>query len=389
MRQDVSFSAVMAGFLAVLVSYAGPMVLVFQAAQAANVPLDITVTWVWAISLGAAITSIGLSWFTKIPVVTAWSAPGTALLITLFPELGLAEMAGAYITAAVLILLIGISGYFDKLMALIPRGVAAGMMAGILFQFGTQAFGVVKQAPLLMWLMLAVFLLTKKWLPRYSMAIVFAVGLMVVFALGQLDLSAVELHITQPVWISPEWSLAATLSLALPLALVSLTGQFLPGMSILQLSGYKISARPIIVVTALVSIAVAGFGGITIVLAAITATLCVGVDAHADPDKRYIAGMSNGVFYLLGAVFAGSIVTLFTVLPQALVVILAGFALIGAIGANIAGAIQDTDNRDAAVVSFLATASGMTFLGLGAAFWGVVIGMMTAWLLKPKTAKIY
>ncbi|MDO5638862.1 MAG: benzoate/H(+) symporter BenE family transporter [Neisseria sp.] len=384
MRKDWSFSAITAGFLAVLVSYAGPMVLVFQAAQAAGVPLDITVTWVWAISLGAAVTSIALSWFTKIPVVTAWSAPGTALLITLFPGLSLAEMAGAYITAAALILLIGISGYFDKLMNLIPRGVAAGMMAGILFQFGTQAFGAVKQAPLLMWLMLAAFLLTKKWLPRYSMAVVFAVGLAVTAMAGQLDLSAVSLHITRPVWITPEWTLASTLSLALPLTLVSLTGQFLPGMSILRLSGYRIPARPIIVVTALASLAVAGFGGITIVLAAITAALCTGQDAHADPGKRYIAGISNGVFYLLGALFAGSIVTLFTVLPQALVAILAGLALIGAIGANLTQAMQDSDNREAAVTSFLATASGMAFWGLGAAFWGVVIGMITAWLLKPK-----
>ena len=384
MLKDLSLSAVTAGFLAVLISYAGPMVLVFQAASAAQIPTDMMVTWIWAISVGAAVSGILLSWLLKAPVVTAWSAPGSALLITLFPALSLNEMAGAYLTAAAVMLAVGLSGPFDKLMALIPKGVAAGMMAGILFQFGAHAFSAVADMPLLLFAMLLAYLISKKWLPRYTVVLVFAVGLLLTGFNGGLDLSRVELSITRPVWIAPEWTLASTLSLALPLVLVSLTGQFLPGMAVLRLAGYRTQAKPIMAVTGIASLAAACFGGISIVLAAITASLCTGKDAHADPAKRYIAGISNGVFYLVGGLFAGAIVTLFSVLPQTLIAILAGLALVGAIGSNLTAAMEDAGHREAAVITFLATASGMTLWGLGSAFWGVVIGIFAAWVLKPK-----
>ncbi len=384
MLKDLSLSAVTAGFLAVLISYAGPMVLVFQAASAAQIPTDMMVTWIWAISVGAAVSGILLSWLLKAPVVTAWSAPGSALLITLFPALSLNEMAGAYLTAAAVMLAVGLSGYFDKLMALIPKGVAAGMMAGILFQFGAHAFSAVADMPLLLFAMLLAYLISKKWLPRYTVVLVFAVGLLLTGFNGGLDLSRVELSITRPVWIAPEWTLASTLSLALPLVLVSLTGQFLPGMAVLRLAGYRTQAKPIMAVTGIASLAAACFGGISIVLAAITASLCTGKDAHADPAKRYIAGISNGVFYLVGGLFAGAIVTLFSVLPQTLIAILAGLALVGAISSNLTAAMEDAGHREAAVITFLATASGMTLWGLGSAFWGVVIGIFAAWVLKPK-----
>ncbi len=384
MLKDLSLSAVTAGFLAVLISYAGPMVLMFQAASAAQIPTDMMVTWIWAISVGAAVSGILLSWLLKAPVVTAWSAPGSALLITLFPALSLNEMAGAYLTAAAVMLAVGLSGYFDKLMALIPKGVAAGMMAGILFQFGAHAFSAVADMPLLLFAMLLAYLISKKWLPRYTVVLVFAVGLLLTGFNGGLDLSRVELSITRPVWIAPEWTLASTLSLALPLVLVSLTGQFLPGMAVLRLAGYRTQAKPIMAVTGIASLAAACFGGISIVLAAITASLCTGKDAHADPAKRYIAGISNGVFYLVGGLFAGAIVTLFSVLPQTLIAILAGLALVGAISSNLTAAMEDAGHREAAVITFLATASGMTLWGLGSAFWGVVIGIFAAWVLKPK-----
>ncbi|UOO80921.1 benzoate/H(+) symporter BenE family transporter [Uruburuella testudinis] len=385
MLKDLSLSAVTAGFLAVLISYAGPMVLMFQAASAAQVSTEMMITWVWAISVGAAVSGILLSWWLKAPVVTAWSAPGSALLIPLFPALSLGEMAGAYLTAAAIMLAIGLSGYFDKLMASIPKGVAAGMMAGILFQFGTHAFHAAGDVPLLLFAMLLTYLISKKWLPRYTVVLVFAVGLLLSKLTGNLDFSGVQFAITRPVWITPEWTFSATLSLALPLVMVSLTGQFLPGMAVLRLAGYRTQARPVMAVTGAASLLTACFGGISIALAAITASLCTGKDAHADPGKRYIAGISNGVFYLIGGLFAGAIVTLFAVLPQALVAILAGLALLGAIGSNIAAAIEDTQHREAAVITFLATASGMTLWGLGSAFWGVIIGMLSAWLLKPKT----
>ncbi len=382
-------SAILAGLLAVAVSYAGPLLIFFQAAHAGNMSPEMTTSWVWAISVGAGVSGIFLSWFLKVPVVTAWSAPGTALLITLFPGITMPEVVGAYITAAVLIFMVGVSGYFDKLVRMIPRGVAAGMMAGILFQFGLNVFKATASMPEIALSMIVVYLLARRFFTRYAVLLVLLVGVLLSWSLGQTQFQRVTLELATPVFTMPAWTWQSTLSFALPLVVVSLTGQFLPGMAILQLSGYHTPARPIIMVTSLTSLAVAAFGGITTVLAAITAALCTGKDAHEDPGKRYIAGIANGAFYLLGALFAGSIVTLFAALPPAFVAALAGLAglaLIGAITSNVVAAMEQPEHRESAIVCFLATASGMTFLGLGSAFWGIVIGSLAHAVLSWRKA---
>lgn len=380
---DWSLSAVAAGFLAVLISYAGPLVIFFQAAQAAHVPDAMVASWVWAISIGAAVSGIYASWRWKAPVVTAWSAPGTALLVSLFPGLSLNEAVGAYITAAVVILLIGVSGTFDRLMRLIPKGIAAGMMAGILFQFGTHAFAAASAMPVLAFSMIAIYVVGRRWWPRYCIVVVLLAGIALAMPLGLTHFDGVTLEFTHPVFIAPHWALSSTLSLAIPLAVVSLTGQFLPGMAVLRGSGYDIPAKPIMTATSVASISVAFFGGITIVIAAITAALCTGKDAHDDPSRRYVAGIANGVFYLIGGTFAGAIVMLFAALPKPFVAILAGLALIGAIASNVMGAIEDGEHREASIITFLATASGLTLFGLGSAFWGIVIGSAAALVLRP------
>ncbi|HYQ40007.1 MAG TPA: benzoate/H(+) symporter BenE family transporter [Pseudomonas sp.] len=382
--KDFSLSALTAGFLAVLISYSGPLIIFFQAAQSASVPAEMMTSWVWGISIGAAVSGILLSWWLKVPVVTAWSAPGTALLVTLFPELSLNQAVGAYLTAAAVIVLIGMSGYFDKLMQAIPRGIACAMMAGILFQFGLGAFRSVESMPALALGMIAAYLVLKRLFPRYCLVLLLIVGVALAVGLGGSHLQGIELRLAAPVFIRPEWTWSATLSLAVPLVLVSLTGQFLPGMAILRSSGYSTPAKPLIAATGVASLAVACFGGITIVIAAITAALCTGRDAHENPDKRYIAGMANGVFYLLGGCFAGTIILLFSAMPKAFVAVLAGLALIGAITSNVLGAVNEADHREASMITFLATASGMSFFGLGSAFWGVVIGLLAYLVLhKP------
>ncbi|MBB0024420.1 benzoate/H(+) symporter BenE family transporter [Ralstonia pickettii] len=380
---DWSLSAVAAGFLAVLISYAGPLVIFFQAAQAAHVPDAMVASWVWAISIGAAVSGIYASWRWKAPVVTAWSAPGTALLVSLFPGLSLNEAVGAYITAAVVILLIGVSGTFDRLMRLIPKGIAAGMMAGILFQFGTHAFAAASAMPVLAFSMIAIYVVGRRWWPRYCIVVVLLAGIALAMTLRLTHFDGVTLEFTHPVFIAPHWALSSTLSLAIPLVVVSLTGQFLPGMAVLRGSGYDIPAKPIMTATSVASISVAFFGGITIVIAAITAALCTGKDAHDDPSRRYVAGIANGVFYLIGGTFAGAIVMLFAALPKPFVAILAGLALIGAIASNVMGAIEDGEHREASIITFLATASGLTLFGLGSAFWGIVIGSAAALVLRP------
>ncbi|WP_298009267.1 benzoate/H(+) symporter BenE family transporter [uncultured Aquabacterium sp.] len=385
LRQDWSFSALAAGFLAVLVSYAGPLLILFQAAQVGMVPPDIVASWVWAISIGAAVSGIALSWWFKAPVITAWSAPGTALLVTLFPAMPLDEVVGAYLVAAVLIGLIGITGMFDRLMRLIPRGVAYGMMAGILFQFGLRAFKSMEALPLLTAAMVVGYLLFKRRWPRYHMVLVLALGLVLTVLQPHAPWPALDLRPTLPVFTAPAWSWSATFSLAIPLVLVSLSGQFMPGMAILHAAGYRLEARPIIAATSAVSVFTAFFGGITTVLAAITAALCTGRDAHEDPRRRYVAGLANGLFYLIGGTFGGLIVWLFAVLPGPFVAVLAGLALTGAITSNVLGAVTDEPHREAAILTFLATASGVSFLGLGSAFWGVALGSLTCLVNHPRT----
>ena len=381
-REDFSVSAAVAGFLAVLISYCGPLVIFIQAAQAGGMSPAMLSSWIWAISIGAGVSGLVLSLWLRQPIITAWSAPGTALLLSLFPHITMAEVVGAYLMAAALVIAIGITGTFEKIVDRIPKGIAAGMMAGILFQFGTQAFRASMELPTVVFAMLAAYLLGKRWLPRFAIVLVALTGLAVALATGSTRLDTLALVTARPVFTAPVFDAGVFLSFTVPLLMVSLTGQYLPGMAVLRLAGYRTPSRAVVTGTGLASMLVACFGGITIVLASITAALCTGKDAHPDPGKRYVAGVANGVFYLVGATFAGSIVLVFSAFPPALIAALAGLALIGAIVSNLALMAQDGTSTEPAVIAFLATASGMSLFGLGAAFWGVVLGMAAHGLLR-------
>lgn len=381
---DWSVSAVAAGFMAVLVSYAGPLAIFYQAAQAAHMSNAMFASWVWGISIGAGLAGIFLSWKLRLPVITAWSAPGTALLITLFPAMPVSEAVGAYLTAALILLAIGVTGQFDRLMALIPKGIASGMMAGILLPFGLNAFKSIGSLPLLSCGMIAAYLVFKRLLPRYCIVLLLLSGALLAWAGGHTHFDGITLELATPRFIAPTWSWAGTFSLALPLVLTTLTGQYLPGMAVLRGAGYDSPVRPILTTSSLASLAVACAGGITIAIAAITAAMCTGRDAHDDPARRYIAGVANGLFYLLAGLCGGSLVMLFAALPRELVATLAGLALLGAITVNLAGIAAAEHHREASVITFLATASGMSFLGLGSAFWGILIGMLACWLLHAR-----
>lgn len=386
-KKEIPITAWVAGFLAVLVSYAGPLVIFIQAAQVGHVSNAELTSWIWGISMGAGVSGLLLSWWLKQPIITAWSAPGTALLLSLMPGISMPEVVGAYITAAVIVIIIGVTGFFEKIVDFIPRGIAAGMMAGILFQFGMQAFKVSADAPVLVFAMLAVYMAGKRLWPRYTIVVVALTGFAVAFGMGQTHLQELGLSVAHPVFVTPHFNLGVFFSFTVPLVVVSLTGQFLPGMAVLQLAGYKVPSRAVLAGTGLASLVTAFFGGITIVLAAITAALCTGKDAHPDANKRYVAGIANGVFYLLGGTFAGTIVQVFAAFPKALIAALAGLALIGAIVSNIRIVADEGAYVEPAVITFLATASGMTLFGLGAAFWGVVFGMASYWIFgRPRTA---
>lgn len=374
MLKDLSISTIIAGLMAVLVSYSGPLAIFFQAAQNAGISVEMMTSWVWAISIGAAVTGIALSLWFKIPVITAWSAPGTVLLVTLFPQLSINEAVAAYITAAVIIFLIGITGLFDRVVQMIPKGVAAAMMAGILFDFGLGAFRALDSVPLVTSVMILGFVLFKFVSRAYFLVLMVVLGVVLSITALDANLSQLEWRLASPMLIMPEWSWSSTLGLALPLVIVSLTGQFLPGFTILKASGYRFASRPIVSMLSLVSIPTAFFGGITTVIAAITASICTSPDAHENPDKRYWAGVANGVFYLIGGILAGSIVLFFTSFPSEMIAIIAGLALLGAISNSLSAALEDKAHLDASLITFMSTASGISILGIGSAFWGVVLG---------------
>lgn len=373
-RRDQSLSAWVAGFIAVLISYAGPLVIVFQAARLANFSTEMISSWIWAISISSGLTGMWLSWKLRTPIITAWSTPGAALLVVMLPGVNLGEAVGAYLFAAALITLIGFSGLFDRLIAYIPKGMAAAMLAGILFRFGAGVFNAVPQAPALVLLMLAVFFLLKRFKPRYAIAGVMLVGVVVAMVSGNTHLENVELSLVHPVFVSPQWSWHTLISLGLPLAMVTLTGQYVPGMAVLRTSGYQVPAGGIVGVTGLASLLMAPFGAHGVNLAAITAAICTGKEAHEDPTKRYVAGIACGLIYVVIGCFGGALALLFASLPAELIAALAGLALLAAITNGLVGLVQDKAHRDASIITFLTTASGVSFLGLGAAFWGLVLG---------------
>ncbi|WOE78386.1 benzoate/H(+) symporter BenE family transporter [Pseudomonas protegens] len=382
LSKDLSLSAVIAGLIAVIISYAGPLIIVFQAAREAHLPSDQVSSWIWAISIGSGLTGLLLSWRLKVPVITAWSTPGAALLVSMLPTVSLPQAIGAYIVASLIIAVVGLSGAFDKLMSRLPKAIAAAMLAGILFRFGAELFTSVTLQPALVLAMIAAYLLGKRFSPRYAILAVLLVGCAVAAGLGNFNGGSITLALAKPIFTTPEWSWHATVNIGLPLALVTLTGQYVPGMAVMRSAGYTTPARSIVSWTAITSALLAPFGSHGINLAAITAAICTGREAHEDKDKRYIAGIACGLFYILMGIFGATLASVFAALPKELIAALAGLALFGAISAGLSGAMVDEKQREAALITFLVTASGMSFLGLAAAFWGLIFGLVAHFALS-------
>jgi benzoate membrane transport protein len=381
LMRDFSLSAAVAGFIATIISYAGPLVIIFQAADAAHMPRELLSSWVWAISIGSALLGIGLSLRYRVPIIIAWSAPGSALLVALLPGISMNEAVGAYLLSSLIIFLVGISGAFDRIVGKLPGAIAAAMLAGILFRFGTGLFVSLQSKPGLVLAMFATWLVCKRLLPRYAVMAVLVVGCAIAMLTGQLHSEALVIGLATPVWITPQFSLGATLNVALPLVMVALTGQFVPGMAVLRASGYATPASPIIASSALGTALLAPFGCHGLNLAAITAAICTGREAHEDPRKRYVAGVVGGLCYLVLGIFGATLVSLFAAFPKELIAALAGLALFAAIAGALANAMAVPKDREAALVTFLTTASGMSLFGLSAAFWGLIFGMAAHLLL--------
>jgi benzoate membrane transport protein len=374
---DLSLSAVVAGFVAVLVGYTSSVVIVFQAAQALGAtPAQLT-SWLLALGLGMGLTSIGLSLRWRQPVLTAWSTPGAALVAAAaagMEGVTMAEGIGAFMLCAAAIALAGWSGLFERVMDRIPQPIAAALLAGVLTRFALDAFAALRTDLALVGGMFLVYLFGRRLWPRYAVPVVLLAGLAIAAGLGQLNLGAVDVSPAWPVWTTPEFSLRALVGLALPLFVVTMASQNLPGVAAQRAAGYDTPVSPVIGATGLVSLLLAPFGGYSFNLAAITASICMGREAHEDPARRYTAAVMAGVFYLLMALAGGAVVGLLAAFPKALVLAVAGLALLGTIGAGLAAALGEPRWREPAVITFLVTLSGVSIAGIGSAFWGVVAG---------------
>ena len=373
--QDFSPSTLVAGFVAVLVGYTSSVAIIFQATVALGATPAQTASWLWALGLGMGLTSLALSYWTRQPVLTAWSTPGAALLAST-AGVEMPEAIGAFIVCGLLIAWAGASGWFEKLMDRIPVAIASALLAGVLARFGLDAVSSVKTAPVLVLVMAAAYLGGRRLWPRYAVPGVLIAGVVVALAQGRLSFAGVDTAqvFALPVWTAPAFTWHAAIGVALPLFIVTMASQNLPGVAAQRASGYATPVSASIAVTGAATTLLAPFGGYAFNLAAITAAICMGREAHEDPARRYTASLAAGLFYVLVGLAGGAVAMLLTAFPRELVAAIAGLALLGTIAGALATALRDETHRDAAILTFLVCLSGLSAFGIGAAFWGVVAG---------------
>ena len=384
LRSDLSVSAVSAGFVTVLVGFTSSAVIVFQAAQALGAGAAEIASWMWALGLGMGVTCIALSLRYRVPVVTAWSTPGAAMLITSAAGVAMPEAIGAFLVCAALITIAGFTGWFERVIDRIPLSLASGMLAGVLLRFGLDVFVAMKSQFALAFAMFAVYLVARRVFPRYAVVTALAVGIAIAAFTGLLRVDGLRLELAQPVFTVPRFSLSALIGIALPLFVVTMASQNVPGAAVLRADGYAVPISPLIGWTGVATLLLAPFGAYALNLAAITAAICTGREAHEDPAKRYVAAVSAGIFYIAIGLFGATVGALFAAFPKELILTIAGLALLGTIGNGLAAALAREREREPALVTFLVTASGVTLLGIGSAFWGLVAGVLALVVLRVR-----
>jgi benzoate membrane transport protein len=328
----------------------------------------------------------------KKPVMVAWSTPGAAVLATagLAGGFSMAQAVGAFMACAALIVLVGVTGWFERVMNRIPMALASALLAGVLARFGLEAFAAAQTALPLVLCMLLAYLLGRRWLPRYAVPLTLVVAVVFVALNGQFTASALTLELARPVFTAPDFTLQALVSLALPLFVVTMASQNLPGVAAIRAAGYELPISRLITLTGLATLVLAPFGAFALNLSAITAAICMGPEAHSDPKKRYTAAVACGAFYILIGLFGAAVTGLLLAFPRELVLAIAGLALLGSIGGGLHAALRDEPHRESALITFLVTLSGVVIAGIGSAFWGVVAGALALFVqqygLRKKTA---
>jgi benzoate membrane transport protein len=374
--KDISLSAFTAGFVAVLVGFTSSVAIVFQAAQAFKATPEQLTSWMWALGLGMGLCSLIPSLWLRKPVMIAWSTPGAAVLATagLAGGFSMNEAVGAFMVCAALITLFGVTGWFERVMNRIPVEIASALLAGVLARFGLQAFTAAQTALPLVVLMLLSYLLMKRLSPRYAVPVTLLIAIIFIAIQDEFTPARVVIELTKPVFIMPVFTWSAMVSLALPLFIVTMASQNLPGVAAIKAAGYEMPLSKIITMTGLATLVLAPFGAFALNLSAITAAICMGKEAHPDPAKRYTAAVSCGAIYIVIGLLGGAFIGVLMSFPKELIAAIAGLALLGTIGSGLAAAVQDESHREAAIITFLVTLSGVVIAGVGSAFWGVVAG---------------
>lgn len=360
-----------------LVGFTSTIALIFQASRALGATPDQVSSWVLALGIGMGVTSVGLSIWTRAPILITWSTPGAAVIASAAAGVSLGEATGAFLVCGALMLLCGVTGWFERVMDRIPVALASALLAGILAKFALMAFAAATPQPALVVSMLVTYLLGKRWWPRYAVLGVLLLGTVVAASMGLLNTQALRLSWAKPVWVSPQWSWHAVIGMGLPLFIVTMASQAVPGVSAIRVAGYTPPVSPLMSWSGLATLALAPFGGYTFNLAAITAAIVLSPHAHAVPAKRYSAAVMAGLFYIVMGVLGGAVAGLLNAFPSALVMGVAGLALLGTIGSGLAASLRDERFREAALITFLVTLSGVSLLGVGSAFWGLVAGTLT------------
>lgn len=384
MFQGIAIRHFLSGFIAVMVGFASSIPIVFQAAYVVGANEAELSSWVLALGLGMGISTIGLSLYYRMPVLTAWSASGAALLVTGLQGYSMAEAIGVFLFVACLVILCGVTGWFERITRLIPLSIASAMLAGVLFRFGIDVYIAMETEMIMVGLMFLGYLVFRRFVPRYAVILVLIIGLLYAFLNGQIKLDILTFQLAEPVWIWPEFTPTMLISVGIPLFIVTMTSQNLPGIATMRTHGYNPPLSPIITVTGVVAAIMAPFGGFSLNLAAITAAICMGDEVDSDPRKRYFASFAAGLYYMLLGIFGTALVYLFAALPKEMIYGVAGLALLSTIGNGLSIALERAHEREPALITFLVTASGVSLFSVGAAFWGIVAGVLARWIANLK-----
>jgi len=373
-------SSSLAGLVAVIVGFTSSVALIFQTVISLGGDAKLASSWILTLGLSMGITSMTLSLYYKVPILIAWSTPGAALLIANTQPVTMNEAVAGFIFSAALIFLCGITGWFEKLINKIPFQLASAMLAGILVNFGIDVFNQINDQPLLVVIMFFSYLLAKQIVPKYTMLIVLVISSALVWQLQLVSVTEVPFVLSEFTYMTPTFTFAAITAVGIPLFIITMAAQNLPGIAVLNAHHYQAPVSPILNVTGLVTLISAPFGGFAINLAAISAAICMTEEVDKDPKQRYWAAVSGGAFYILMAVYSGYLIGAFSILPSALIIALAGIALFSTIGNSMQQALSNDNMSEAALITFLVTASNLTLWNINSVLWGLILGSLVLFI---------